>query len=237
MATHRRSAEGHLIRIRTRAPSRLPHFFDREALLNANGARFDRMVFKRDYLLSNVPTDYDDPGELAAAIAAMHAIAGGQALDPRCAAFVHKPNGWDSFIEVARNATVGSARWLIQLTLRFRRIGARRPPTGDEAACPPTQMRLELSMNPTRLAAHAHLRGVDMAAASWQDILTSDADTFQMLANESASLRHDNLLPAQALHPIAPTGSVSQHLQPVAQEEPAEQARPPSPLDEAVSPL
>jgi len=203
MATHRRSADGQLIRIRTRAPFRLPDFFNREVQLHAEGARFDRMVFKRDYLLSNVPTDYDGPGELATAIAAMHAIVGGDALDPRCAAFVHKSNGWDASIEVALNATAGRARWLIELSLRFRHAGPRRESGGDEAARPPTQVRVELSMNPTRLAAHAHLRGVAIAAASWQDILTSDADTFQMLASESASLRHDNLLPGQALHPVA----------------------------------
>ncbi len=220
MATHRRSAEGHLIRVRTRASSRLPNFFDKNALVDARDARFDRMVFKRDYLLTNVPTEYDEPGELAVMIADMRAIAGGGALAPQCEAFVLKPNGSrGSSIEVSRNNTAGSATWLIGLALQFRHVGPRRVSGGDNAACPPTQMRAELSLNPTRLAAHAYLRGVEMEAASWRDVLTSDPNTYQMLVNESASLRHDNLLPAHALYPVVQEESAVQILQPVALEE------------------
>lgn len=203
MATHRRSADGHPIRIRTRAPFHLQNFFNGNQPLAAEGARFDRMEVKRDYLISNVPFDYDSPIELANHIAAGHAVVG-EALDARCGAFVRKLNGSDASMKVALHRTTAEgARWLVDLTLRFRFAGGRPIQTGEAAARPRTQMQVTLVMSPTRLAAHARMRGIDMAAANWQNILTSDEDTFQAIADESASMRHDNLMPGHLLHPVA----------------------------------
>ncbi len=162
------------------------------------------MEFKRDYLLTDLPieNDYDGPVELANNIAAMRSVVGGS-LDSRCEAFALKRNGSDASLRVTLNKMAGDARWLIELTLRFRPWGARRQPTFDGTLRPPTQLQVTLVMSPTRLVAHARVRGIDMATADWQVILTSDESTYQTLADESASLRHDNFLPGNFLNPVA----------------------------------
>ena len=95
------------------------------------------------------------------------------------------------------------ARWLVDITLRFRFAGGRPAQIGEEAARPRTQLQVTVVFRPTRLAAHASTRGIDIATASWQHILTSDETTFQAIADESASLRHDNLIPGHLLNPVA----------------------------------
>ncbi|MCP1173657.1 hypothetical protein [Ralstonia chuxiongensis] len=161
------------------------------------------MEFKRSYVLSDIPRpDYDEPVELADDIAVMRSIIG-LTLDYRCAALRRIREGADATVEVFSGAMADSARWLVDLKLEFRRATAARHSAADEAQRPAVQLRVTATMSPTRLAAHARTRGLDMAAAVWQDILTSDESTFLALADQSASGRQDNLLPGHFLNPVA----------------------------------
>lgn len=211
MATHRLNENGVLIRTRTRAPYRLPRF-DGGGELAVEAACFDRLELTREYLLQSVPRDYEGPIELAHEIGrAQQSAVSLTPLDVSCRAFRSWSDGrGEGGIKLSLGSTEAAARWLIELSIEFRNAHAPHAGGVGMSARPPVRLKLRTALSPTRLAAHAWLRGVSPTCTDWRELLTSDVETYHAIADASVSMTHDNLRPTQFLQPVALNGMIGE---------------------------
>lgn len=214
MATRRPNENGVLIRTRTRASLLLPRFDSDEPLV-ADAARFDKLELARDFILTGIPWDHDGAAELVPeAMRERWSIASRTPLDSRCSAFRLCSDGVvsaDSSIKLELGAMAGAARWLVGISIKFRTLRAYGNPGSDDHVNPRLMLKVSVSMSPTRLSAHARMREVERSSAEWWQLLTSDAETYRAVADQSVSERHDNLLPSRFLQPVSePTNAIAE---------------------------
>ncbi|CAM8829137.1 hypothetical protein [Burkholderia pseudomallei] len=211
MATRRLNEDNILIRTRSRAPYLLPRF-DGDAELAVETASLDRLELTREYLLQSVPRDYGGPLELAHDIGHSHQSAVSLApLDASCRAFGARSEGrGEGGIRLALGATVAGRRWLIDLSVEFRNAHPVRATGIDVSARTPVRLKLRTAISPTRLAAHAQMRGVSPTSTDWRELLVSDVQTYRAIADSSVSGNHDNLQPTQFLQPVSLDGMVGE---------------------------
>lgn len=214
MATYRPGANGSLVRRRSRITRFLPRF-DAQSALELDAARFDKLELSQEYLLTGIPRDYDSGYELAQIIADDHQSLLGVArpLDERCNAFTKYQSGrGDGGIKLQVGRTVGEHRWLISLDVEFRSVRRRADSHTDDVR-PDISMRVALVVSPTRVSAHAARRAVNESSANWRTLLTSDAQTHELVSNESVNMLHDNLLPSSAYQVAATFDQTSNGVQ------------------------
>lgn len=209
MATRWLNEGNVLIRRRTRAPYRLPHF-DGDAELAVEAACLDRLELTREYLLHSSPRDYEGPIELANDIGrAYQSAVSLRPLDACCHAFTSWSEGrGEGGIKLSLGSTETGRRWLIDLSVEFRNAHAVHANGMDGATRPPVRLKLRTTMSPTRLAAHAQMRGVSPTSTDWRELLLSDIPTYRAIADTSVSGNHDNLQPTQFLQPVALNGMI-----------------------------
>lgn len=213
MATRTTTARGLTIRRRSRITRFLPRF-DSETPLTVDGARFDKLELRREFNLDGIQRDYDSGNELGRLITDEHRClsAANVQLDERCNAFVGFSSGaGNGGVKVLEGRSWEGRRWLVALNVEFRAV--RPPPEQDtlQATRPRMRVIVSLTLNPSRLAAHALRRAIDPAVADWRELLTSDEQTFQSVSSESVNMQQDNILPPSAFeHPVSIATSAQQ---------------------------
>jgi hypothetical protein len=91
-------------------------------------------------------------------------------------------------------------RWLFEpeIEFRFGNVQDRAMRTREEATSPPVRLHVAVTISPSRIAAHAMAREVNVRTASWQEVLISDQATVNRVAEYSAKEGQDNVLPSLA---------------------------------------
>ncbi|MCA8005143.1 hypothetical protein [Burkholderia cenocepacia] len=208
MATRRLNGDNVLIRTRSRAPYLLPRF-DGDAELTVEAACLDRLELTREYLLQSVPRDYEGPIELAHDIGRAHQSAVSLTpFDACCHAFGSWSEGrGEGGIKLTLGSMETGRRWLIDLSVEFRNAHAGGM---DGSARSPVRLKLRTAMSPTRLIAHAQMRGISPTCTDWRELLISDIATYDAIAHTTVSGSHDNLRPTQFLQPVALGGMIAE---------------------------
>ncbi|WP_250525247.1 hypothetical protein [Caballeronia sp. GAWG2-1] len=199
MATYRPGTNGSTVRRRSRITQFLPRF-DTQRPLELDAARFDKLDLAQEYLLTDVPRDYESGYELARIIVDdHHSLTGGAVLlDECCGAFTKYQSGrGNGEIKLQLGRVFGERRWLISLDIEFRAV-RRQVEFLDDGLRPDISVKVALVVSPTRVSAHGFRRALVPGTAHWRDLLTSDAQTHELVRNESVNMFHDNLLPSNA---------------------------------------